>query len=108
MAQVARGQFEAAFERLGRHSIISRDRLNASMRQVVEQQTAARFRERFGVPRGHDFVDAERRGQHVLRLRYVQLNSKQGIPWVFYFYRLEAGWVLVKYDWSVHMEELFP
>src|SRR5699024_3546719 len=92
MEQVAKGQFESAFTILGRHSIISREGVASGLRQVVEQQASTLFNDRFGTPQGYEFVDAQRRGQSVMRLRYVQLNSKQGIPWAFYFYRLQNGW----------------
>ncbi len=105
MTSVAAGDLDAAFSTMKPYVPISGTEIDS----VAMQSKAAReqYGQRYGKSSSFEFIDSKKIGESLLRLRYIEKTDKHALPWVFYFYRTEAGWVLNSFDWNDMYKKLF-
>ena len=105
MEKVAAGDFDAAFEMIKPYILLS----SAEVDSVLEKTKSLRdqYGSRYGKSTGYAYLDSKKVGKILLRLRYVEQTNRHALPWVFYFYKSEDGWILNSFDWNDIYKDLF-
>lgn len=65
------------------------------------------FRERYGKSKGWEFVGKQTAGKSLIRLTFIELTEHHALPWDFYFYKRDGGWVLNSFVWHDQFPTLF-
>lgn len=98
MTNVGTGDLGAAFNRMKPYVPISPTEIDNAA--VKSKALRAQYGERYGKSEGFEFVDSKKVGNSLLRLRYIEKTENHALPWIFYFYKTQEGWVLNSFDWN--------
>ena len=105
MAKVAAGDLAGAFSSMKLHVPISATEIDSVALQSKAQRE--QYGQRYGASTGFEFIDSKKVGEHLLRLRYIEMTDKHALPWVFYFYKSADGWLLNSFRWNDEFQQLF-
>ncbi len=105
MASVGEGDLGAAFNRMKLYIPLSP--LEIDDVALKSKSLRAQYGERYGKSEGFEFIDSKRVGGSLLRLRYIEKTENHALPWVFYFYKTQKGWILNSFDWNDIYKSLF-
>lgn len=56
---------------------------------------------------GYEFIRAEKVGESLLKLSYIEKTQKQAIPWQFIFYKTPTGWGVSAFNNGDNVDSLF-
>ena len=107
MKAVARGELDAVYGALKNYATLPAVEIDAGLQQSKQQRAAPVFAERFGATLGYEFIDKKKKGQSMLRLRYIEKTERQPLPWTFHFYLTPHGWVLSEFGWGAQAAALY-
>ena len=105
MTHVAKGDLGGAFEALKPYVNLSPTEIDA----VAVQSKAQReqYGQRYGSAIAFEFIDDQKVGQSLYRLRYIEKTNKHALAWQFYFYKTAEGWTLNTFFWNDMFHKLF-
>ena len=89
------------------YSVLSGEALNTLFQNALSQRGTDDYVQRYGQTLGYEFVASVQPSSSLLRLAYVEKAARQPIPWVFYFYRNQNGWVLSEFSWGGRLFEFY-
>ncbi len=98
MAKAGAGDTSGAFEMIKSYAAISAVEMDGII--IQSKRSMDQFRPRYGAPTGFEFIDSRKAGNSLLRLRYIQKNTKYPLVWVFDFYKVKNGWILDGFNWN--------
>ena len=98
MAKAGAGDTSGAFEMIKSYAAISAVEIDGIILQ--SKRSMDQFRPRYGTPIGFEFIDSKKSGSSLLRLRYIQKNTRYPLIWIFDFYKAKDGWVLNAFNWN--------
>ena len=106
LENVMAGEYQAAFVLIRPYFPISPQRFARLQEEVAKQHGLAELQ--FGKPVGSDYVDTQRIGQTMLRVRILEKFDLDVTYWEFVFYRPAEGWILNGVGCDDAVRELFP
>ncbi len=68
-------------------------------RMAIEAQLGASI--------GYEFIRAEKLGDSLIKLSYIEKTERQAVPWQFIFYRTQAGWGISAFSNGDDVNTLF-
>ena len=105
MIKVGKGDLDAAFKLMKPYVPISETEIDSAALQTKAMRE--QIGERYGNPIGYEFIDSKKIGNSLLRVRYIEKTNLHALPWIFYFYKTEDGWILNSFDWKDIFKEYF-
>lgn len=105
MTQVAKSDLSGAFALMKPYVVIPESEFQSLALQTKSQRD--QFGARYGKSIGYEFVSERKAGESILRLIYVEKTGKHALPWVFFFYKSPAGWVLNSFAWNDLIQNAF-
>ncbi|HEY1076489.1 MAG TPA: hypothetical protein VGE51_07345 [Fontimonas sp.] len=106
MQAVGRGDLGAAYTAMKAYSVLPPSEIEAGV-QATRQQRTPEFLARYGKTIGFDYIGSKKLGETMIRITYVERATNQPLPWIFYFYLNDRGWVLNQFGWSDQSAALF-
>ena len=98
MARAGAGDTDGAFKMIKPYTAVSAVEMDGII--IESKRSMDRFRSKYGVPIGFEFIDSKKAGNSLLRLRYIQKNTKYPLVWIFDFYKVKNGWILNAFNWN--------
>lgn len=105
MASVATGDFDAAFTTMKPFFVIPAAEIEALAMNTKAQR--GNVGGRFGKSIGYECVGMKKVGQSLVKITCIEKTEMHALPWVFYFYKTPAGWVLNSFNWNSDLTSLF-
>lgn len=105
MGKVAKNDLIGAFSAMKPYVIIP----EAEFQSAVLNSKAQRdqFGARYGKTIGYEYIGQKKLGESLIRYTYIEKTEKHALPWIFYFYKGPAGWVLNSFIWNDQMQQIF-
>jgi hypothetical protein len=98
MTKVAVGDLDAAFLMMKPYVPLSPTEIDSIA--IQSKSMREQYGKRYGSSIGYEFIDSKKVGDSLLRLRYIEKTDKHVLPWVFYFYKTNEGWILNSFNWN--------
>ena len=105
MKNVASGDLQSAFETMRPFIVISENELQSAA--LASKTQREQFGNRYGKTIGTEFIAQQKVGDSLVRIIYIEKTEKHALPWYFYFYKSQMGWVLNTFNWNDQMPALF-
>jgi hypothetical protein len=105
MEKVASGDLNAAFNLMKPYVVISATEVDSVALQSKTQRD--QYGARYGNSIGYEYIGKINRGESLVFLQYIEKTTRHAIPWSFYFYKTNNGWVLNTFDWNDQYQPLF-
>lgn len=105
MEKAGSGDFLGALNTMVPYTIVP----EAEVQGVIYQSKAQRdqYGVRYGKSIGHEFIAEKKAGKSLLLLTFIEKTAMHALPWEFYFYKTEKGWVLNSFQWHDNISVLF-
>lgn len=107
MSAVGRGDLEAAYTALKKHSVLPPAEIDAGLQQTLAQRTNETFAMRYGKTVGDELISERKLGRSMLRYTYIERTERHPLPWVLNFYQSPKGWVLSEFGWDGNPAALY-
>lgn len=105
MKNVASGDLQSAFKTMQPFVIISENEFQSAA--LASKTQREQFGNRFGKTIGAEFIAQQKVGDSLIRIVFIEKTEKHALPWYFYFYKSQNGWVLNTFSWNDQMPALF-
>lgn len=106
MGKVGSGGLDAAYSAIADYSLMPRSAVMAGL-QASKERRDAQFMTRFGKTTGYDFVSQRKLGKTMMRFVFLEKTERQPLPWVFHWYKTDAGWVVSQFGWDAQASALY-
>lgn len=105
MTKIAKGDMTSAFNMMKPYVIIPEAEFQSAALNSKAQRD--QFGVRYGRTIGYEYIGQKKIGESLVRFVYIEKTEKHVLPWMFYFYKAPAGWVLNSFFWNDQMPQLF-
>jgi hypothetical protein len=105
MAGIAAGNLDAAITQLRPQFLLPAAEADAMVAQVNSQFRSVG--DRYGAPRGFDFIRQESAGESLIRLTYIARYERAPIRWRFVFYKGDKAWGLTDFGLDTNRHAAF-
>lgn len=105
MKKVAENDIQSAFKLMQPYAVISDAELqSAAMNSKAQRE---QYGARYGKSFSYEFISQQTIGESLIALVYIEKTEKHALPWTFYFYKNQKGWVLNSFYWNDKLPSLF-
>jgi hypothetical protein len=105
MKNVGSGDLQSAFKTMQPFVVISENEFQSAA--LASKTQREQFGNRFGKTIGTEFIAQQKVGDSLIRIVFIEKTEKHALPWYFYFYKSQNGWVLNTFNWNDQMPALF-
>lgn len=105
MAQAGAGRTDDAYGALSPYALVDIRTLEAARSSARSSRMA--IEARLGSSVGYEFIRAEKLGDSLIKLSYIEKTERQAVPWQFIFYKTPAGWGLASLANGAAIDSLF-
>ncbi|MFL9927058.1 hypothetical protein PQR62_22490 [Herbaspirillum lusitanum] len=105
MAQAGAGRTDDAYGVMAPYALIDVRALDAA--RVTARSSRMAIEAQVGSSVGYEFIRAEKVGESLLKLSYIEKTQKQAIPWQFIFYKTPTGWGVSAFNNGDNVDSLF-
>ena len=106
MGSIAADNLGGTFKQIREYALVSEAEISAMEAQINVQ--FPRFIGLYGKPSGFEFIDMKTAGSSLLEIVYIAKYEKHAMPWRFYFYKTNNGWMLNTFRFDSDILRLFP
>lgn len=90
MAFAGAGRTDDAYGAMSPYALVDIRTLETARLQARGSRMA--IEAQLGASTGYEFIRAEKLGDSLVKLSYIEKTERQAVPWQFIFYRTPAGW----------------
>lgn len=105
MQEIGQGNFKIGFNKMKSYVVIPESEFDSA--SLKSQSQREQFGFRYGETIGYEYIGTKKLGESLLLIQYIEKTIKHALPWAFYFYKTDSGWILNSFNWNDDFKPLF-
>ena len=105
MQALVKGGIAPAFEVMKPLSIIPDSEFQTAI--LASKAQREQYGARYGTTVGYECIGSTKVGASLVRIICIEKAQKHVLPWEFYYYKTNDGWVLNSFRWHDQVQMLF-